>query len=288
MNKMAIAFITLITTVIPVKAQEIQSTRIAEDVVVIHGGGGNITAVRTDSGIVVIDSFVSPKAAGEARRLIIESFPGIPIKLLINTHHHADHVRGNQHFRDGLIIGHVNLEKHMMDGYDANKEAKTYPEEFVPTPPSLRITSDTILTLGGKTFKILYSGTGHTDSDLIILSPEDNSLIMGDLLFRRKCYIMSDESDVGNWITILNNMIERSDEYKWVIPGHGAVVANVDALAEQRDYLNRLWDAVTDAHHRGLTLDQAKEEIKLERYKAYIDYDRIGLDIEACWHQLER
>lgn len=324
-NKVIIVFLILIIPVISVQAKDIQATQITKDLLIIHGGGGNITAIRTDSGIVVIDSFVSPQAAEEARNFIVKYFPELPIKYLINTHHHSDHVRGNQYFRDALTIGHTNLKKHMMDDYDqlvgkygnyndkimelkdrleklkdetgleANnlkkelvfwKEAKVFMEEFVPTPPCCLISSDTILSFGGKTLEILYYGTAHTNNDLVILIPEDQLLIMGDLLFYRKCYIMNYASDVKNWITILNKMIKRSDEYKYVIPGHGAVVVNVEALVAQRDYLNVLINTVTDAYHRGLTLDQAKKEIKLENYKEYIDYDRIGLDIEACWHQL--
>jgi cyclase len=329
-NKVIIVFLMFITTGTSVQAQDIQAKQITKDVIVIHGGGGNITAVRTDSGIVVIDSFVSPHLAKEARNFIMKYFPDIPIKYLINTHHHSDHIRGNQYFRDAVIIGHVNLEKHMMDDYDqlvgkySNynekivdlknrieeleelkdkkgeeadtlkidllfwEEAKTFLGEFVPTPPCLHITSDAILTFGGKTFEILYNGTAHTDNDLVILILEDQLLIMGDLLFYRKCYIMSSASDVKNWITILDEMLKRSDEYKNVIPGHGAVVVDVEALVAQRDYLNTLLGTVSDAHHRGLTLDQTKKEITLGNYKEYIDYDKIGLDIEACWHQLER
>jgi cyclase len=329
-NSVIIVFLMSITTVISVQAQDIQATQITKDVIVIHGGGGNITAVRTDSGIVVIDSFVSPHLAKEARDLIMSYFPDIPIKYLINTHHHSDHIRGNQCFRDAVIIGHANLKKHMMDDYDqlvgkysnynekimdlknrieelekledetgeeANKlkedltfweGAQTFLEEFIPTPPCLHLTSDAILTFGGKTFEILYNGTAHTDNDLVILIPEDQLLVMGDLLFYRKCYIMSSASDVKNWITILDKILKRSDEYKNVIPGHGAVVVDVEGLVAQRDYLTTLLNAVSNAHHRGLTLDQTKREITLGNYNEYIDYDKIGLDIEACWHQLER
>ncbi len=326
-KELIIVFLMLITTAISLKAQDVQATHITKDVMVIHECGGNITVVRTDSGIVVIDSFVSPQAAKEARNIIVKYYPDIPIKFLINTHHHSDHVRGNQYFRDALIIGHENLKKHMLEDYDqlvgkySNynekitelkkcihevtdetgeeaqrlkedllfwEEAKTFLEAFIPTPPSLHITSDVILTLGGKTFEIIYCGTAHTDNDLVILVHEDHLLIMGDLLFYRKCYIMSSASDVKNWMTMLSNMIKRSDEYEYVIPGHGAVVVNADALVEQRNYLKILWNSVSEAHQRGLTLDQIKKDITLGNYKKYIDYDKIRLDIEACWYQLER
>jgi cyclase len=311
---------------------------VTDDLIVLHAGeidnmvvvrevGGNMTAIRTDSGVVVTDSFVSPQAGREARYLIEAHFPNVPIKYLINTHHHSDHIRGNQYFRDAVIVAHVNLEKHLLDDYDRLiekygnynekivelkerikevqdgtteqgkklkedlaywEDVKAFLEQYIPTPPSFQITSNAILKLGDTTFEILYFGTAHTNNDLVVLDRDDKLLIMGDLLFYRKCYIMNPKSDPANWISLLNKLIERSDEYEYVIPGHGGVVLTVDALKEQRDYLKNLCDAVKGARQSDLNLDLAKKEIRLEQYKKYIDYDRIGLDIEACWQQLEK
>lgn len=307
--------------------QEIKTTKFNEDVIVIHGGGGNMTAIRTDDGIIVIDSFASPKEARQARKLIEKQFPYIPIRYLINTHHHSDHIWGNQVFKDSVIIGHTNIRKHLIKDYketltkygnyddkikmlesqldkqknSKSKEAKRLKydltswkwlkellEELVPTPPSVQITSNAYLELGSNTFEILYFGTAHTDSDLVILDKKNKLLIMGDLLFFRKCYIMSAESSTKHWIDIMGKLIARSEEFEYVIPGHGAVCADESALKEQRDYLNDILNAVEDARRRNLTLEQAKKEICLEKYKDWLDYDRIGLDIEACWVQQMR
>ena len=99
-------------------SQDIQVTQISDDVIILHPQqvqnlevvrevGATITAVRTDSGIIVVDSFVSIEAAEMARKLIRKHFPTGPFKYLICTHHHADHVRGNQCFKDACIIGEV-------------------------------------------------------------------------------------------------------------------------------------------------------------------------------------
>ena len=324
-NKAIIMFLFLMTMTTSIKSQDIQATQITQNVIVIHGGGANITSVSTDEGIIVFDSFLSVQAAKQARDLISKHFPDKNIKYLINTHHHADHIRGSQCFSDANIIGHVNLEKHLMVDYNRLKEkyghfdmkikefqnriaeldnrtdakakellehlefwkgAKAFMEEYVPTPPHIQLTGDATLTFGNNTFEILFGGTAHTDNDLVIFNPENRLLIMGDLLFYRKCYIMGPESDVKNWITILNAIIARSDEYKYVIPGHGTEVTDNTALIAQRDYLKKLYTAVQHAYNNGLTLDQALHDIQFENYKEYTDYDRIGLDIEACWQQL--
>jgi len=309
-------------------SESIQSTKISEDVIVISGGGGNITAVRTDEGILIVDSFASPQEAREARTLIEGHFPGSEIKYVINTHHHADHIWGNQVFDDAVIIGHANIEKNLMRDYaETLKEYEEYDDkigaleiklkegkadksgdtektekdiarwkrikavfdELVPTPPDVRIACDSSLKLGAKTFEFLCFGTAHTDNDLVVLDRDDGLLIMGDLLFYRKCYIMGPHSDTKHWIALLNKLIDNSSRYEHVIPSHGpARGVGVSALEEQRDYLQALWDAVVGARQKGLTKDQAINQINLDQYKDWVDYDRIGLDIEACWIQMDR
>ena len=251
---LVLLLILSLPAILAAASPELQVTRVTDQVIVVHGGGGNVTAVRTTSGILVTDSFISPRAGQEARTLIETHFPSLPIKYLVNTHHHFDHIAGNQHFRDAVIIAHVNIVKRM-DAYRArlfeeHEDDRTLSPalaDFVPTDPSILISSDIVIHLGGKTFEILHFGNAHTDNDLVVLDRED----------------------------------------KLLVAGHGAVVVDVSALDRQREYLIDLWNAVTDAHTRGLTLEQAKRAIVLEKYKDNIKYDKIGLDIEACWDQME-
>ena len=274
-----ILFILMIPSVL--SGQDIQVTRISNDVIVLHPRiiddinvirkvGGNMTAIRTDSGIVVVDSFISPEAGAQARRQIENHFPNLPIKYLINTHHHADHVRGNDSFSEACVIAHANLTSHST------------------IFPTLKIASDYAFSLGGKIFEIRYFGSAHTDNDLVLLDRADKLLIMGDLLCHRKCRILGSLSNAENWIALLDNLIRQSGDYEYVIPGHGGVVLNGDALVEQRNYLKDLCNAVQNARKIDMTLEEAKNEIRLEKYKSYTMLDQIEDDIEAYWHQIEK
>ncbi len=338
MSTFITSLIIFILLPVTLPGQNIQVTKLSDDVIVLHPSevrnlevirevGGTMVAVRTEDGLVVFDSFTSLEMGMEAQDLIETAFPNEPIRYLMNSHHHADHVRGNQCCRDVCIIGHRNVERYMMEDhgrlmkkyghYDGKidtlskllsnkkfssddnvkkveedlafwKEAKDFLESYVPTPPSFQITSDTILKFGGKTFEILFFGTAHTDNDIVVLDREDRLLIMGDLLCYRKCYVMDPSSDAENWITLLDHLLDRRDEYDHVIPGHGGAVENIEALIEQRDYLKNIYEAVVTSRENKLTLDQAKETMHLEQYKNYMMYDRIGLDIEAYWQQVDK
>jgi glyoxylase-like metal-dependent hydrolase (beta-lactamase superfamily II) len=326
-RKITACLVLLSLSAMPIRAQDIQVDTIADDVIVVHEGLVKLTAVRTDVGIVVIDTFFELESAQKARHLILEAFPGLPITYVINTHHHADHVRGNQYFKEAAIIAHVEVERYMQEDYERlknkyghyreklselkgqleNREdqndqdsqklkedielwegARAFLEEYELTLPSIQITSSAVLRFGNKTFDILYDGTAHTTNDMVVLDREDSVLVMGDLLFYRKSYIMNRGSDILNWIEILDGLIARQDEYTTVISGHGGVVQDVEALVEQRDYLKNIYGYVTNARQKGLSLAQAQEELAFDQYKDYIDYDRIGSDVEACWYQLEQ
>lgn len=319
--------IVLLFTV-AISAQEISAKKISDDVLVVSGAGGNITAVKTSDGLLVVDTFISPATAKEAKRLIEQNFPGQPVRYVINTHYHWDHTFGNQVFSNALIIAHINnsdrvrkdyaeraaeiassgdrikeLEAHLSQhaGRDTEEAKKTAEElerlkrtrenygDFVLTPAPMSLDGGARLEHGGKTFRISHFGPGHTDGDVVILVVEDRVLIMGDLLFNHLFpYIdVNGGADIKNWIATMQKLIAKSDKYEKVISGHGEV-GTVQALEDMKSQLKDLWAAVADARKRGLTLEQAKEQIKFEQYKEYGRFDALPGNIEACWKIMDK
>lgn len=317
--------IALILSFVPATAQEITEHRLSDEVIVMEGRGGNMTVVETEAGLVVLDTFMTPASARKARKKI-EAFSNKPIRYVINTHHHADHCFGNQVYSDAVIIGFKNFVERVQTRYgkDIIKAIKNQISEleskldaaeagsedakkiegllessrqelddfgdFVLTPPDLSLEGGATILLGGKTIKILHFGRGHTDTDLVIFVPEEGLLVMGDLLWNRRIsYIDAVESDPLNWMRTLGELIKNCSSAKHVVPGHSHV-SGIELLSTQRTYLENLWNAVKTARETGLTLEQAKQEIKLEQYKDYMYYDRgaLQLSIENCWKIMER
>jgi len=271
-------FIAVIS--VSIFGQDINVTQISEDVIVLYPEkyrnineirkvGGNVTAVKTDSGMVVFDSFISTKAAEIGKDLIHQYFPGIPIKYLIITHHHADHLAGSSIFKNAFTIAYKNLIKH------------------TDVQINLFLASDTLLDIGGKSFEFLYFGNAHTNSDIVILNKTDKLLVMGDLLCYEKCYVLGQESDVQIWINLLDILLKRKSEYQFVIPGHGSIVEDYTSLIEQHDYLLDLYDVVRNAKDKNWSIDEILHSKQLEKYKNYMLFDKIDLDLKVCWEQID-
>jgi cyclase len=317
-------FILLSSAIQLLNAQEITAQRLSKDVMIIQGGGGNMTVVTTDDGIVVMDTFISPAAAGKARK-IIEKVTDRPIRYVINTHFHADHSYGNQVFSDAVIIGFHDYAKRAIARYGKDRLAslsetirslesqleaadpgsdgahrlkerlsevqklKNDSKFFLLTKPDIELKGNATIYLGGKNFEILHFGRAHTDSDLVIFVPEAKLLVTGDLCWNRYiCYIDPAESDPLNWIAALDNLLGLQAEVHYVVPGHG-YPGSIELLKTQREFLDMLWQEVKAVRIHGFSLEQAKQKITMRTYKDYEHYESsLPFIIESCWRIQER
>ena len=328
MRLFTLLFAVISLAALPQQQLEIKAEPLSDSVLVVTGGGGNVTAVVGREGVVVIDTFTSPAAARLALEKITE-FSHKTVRYVINTHYHADHTFGNQIFADAAIISHPDCAKRVAESYaeraeqyaaapervrqleaefrdaiesDSQKAAKIKEEldrqrelaalykGMVLTPAPITSDGGMTLDLGDKKLQLLHFGPGHTDGDLVVFVPEDNLLVTGDLIFHHSIpYIdVGAGADVQGWIGVLSKLYEMCDANTRVVVGHGEV-GDRQALADQSDYLGDLWKAVSDARSAGKTLDQTKEELKLEKYSHYERYQRaLASNIEACWQLIEK
>lgn len=331
MKKTFVLVVVLILASIPVSAQEFAQQKLSDNVLVITAKFPwwevNISAVKTDEGVVVIDTLYHPDAATSAEG-IIKQFSDKPVKYVINTHFHPDHTFGNGVFENTTIIGHMDCAETLVTnipgfvkGYKGAIQAmesqlpaleEKSPEQagilkkrldwskmmvalveeegFTPTPPNFAIEKGATLKVGGKTFKILNWGPYHTNTDLIVHVPEERLVALGDLYHRNNLPYVNTTliGDPQKLIAVYDKLIALGCEVDHYVPGHGPV-ATVDFLKEHRSYLQDLVNAVKDAKEGGLALEQAKAEITLEKYKHFGNFQRIhAANIENCWNALEK
>src|SRR6266404_902358 len=211
--------------------------------------GANAGFVIGDDGVAVIDTFDNDPSArallGEIRVLT-----KLPIKFVINTHYHLDHVAGNAVFaKEGaVIIAHRNVpswihtENLKFFGKEITPEQKTQVENLAT--PNMLFDSSTELRLGSAALRVEFF-PGHTGGDSIVVVQQDKSAVVfcGDLFWRQTLPNLIDASTLP-WMETLSTFAKFSAESPIVfIPGHGDPGAMADVVAF-RGYLSDLRDWV--------------------------------------------
>ncbi|MEO5697569.1 MAG: MBL fold metallo-hydrolase [Burkholderiaceae bacterium] len=246
-------------------ASHVQAVQVADNVWFAQGEAAlgsaanrnfisNAAFVVTDDGVVVIDSLGSPTLAAELMDEI-KRVTSQPIRYVIVTHYHADHIYGLQAFKDaGATIIANSAGREYLVSQTAQLRLQASREELFPwIDENTRLVpadrwldaGDTTLTVGSEEFRIRHVGPAHTPEDLVVFLPKRGVLFAGDLVFRGRIPFVG-QADSQQWIKSLGNLIEFQP--KLMIPGHGA--ASHEPLADlemTRDYLVYLRKTMAEA-----------------------------------------
>jgi glyoxylase-like metal-dependent hydrolase (beta-lactamase superfamily II) len=203
--------------------------------------------VVTGDGVVVIDALGSPKLADELIAEIGRITPQ-PIRYLIVTHYHADHIYGLQAFKavGASIVAHAAGREYL--GSDtARLRLEASRRDLLPwVDDKTQLVGadrwldqrDTTLRVGGFEFQIRHAGPAHTAEDLVVFVPRSGVLFAGDLVFQGRIPFVG-QADSEQWIASLTRLLDF--KARVVVPGHGPASTDPAAdLALTRDYLLHL------------------------------------------------
>ncbi len=211
----------------------------------------NAAFVVTTEGVVVIDALGSPVLAAEMLAEIRRITPQ-PVRHVIVTHYHADHIYGLQVFRDAgaSVWAHAAARAYLQSDTAAQRlqASRTDLAPWVDAATRL-VAADhwltapqTTITLGGMDFRIVHVGPAHTPEDLVVFVPQRGLLFSGDLFFRGRIPFVG-QADSRAWIESLQGLMALGATL--VLPGHGPVSRDPAAdLALTRDYLLHLRQAM--------------------------------------------
>ena len=244
--------------------------------------GCNPSFVTTSDGVVVIDTPQLPTKAVEMRA---EAETHGPIRYLINTEHHIDHIFGNYFFKGaGTVVHHQGVYDNFMvptpelNPYNYAKEAlptddpegeAIFPDEETyfedPNKASIVFTGDIRLEVGDHTFDLLHT-PGHTPGQVAVFVPEERVVFTGDTIFS-ECQTWLMTSDVAQWLEALERIKELDFDY--LVPGHGPVTdkAYIDT---QRFNLMEWETAVAAAVAEGWSREETIERVHF-RDKCSVD-----------------
>jgi len=236
---------------------EIQTQKLADTVYMMTGAGGNIgLSVGEDAVFVIDDQFapLTPKIQAAIAAITKE-----PVKFLLNTHWHFDHVGGNENLgkAGALIFAHESVRKRMsVEGFIEFLGMKTQPEPKVALPV-VTFSRDMTFHINGDEVFAHHVARAHTDGDAIVQFRKSNVIHMGDTFFN-KLYPFIDTSSGGtvNGVLAAADLVLRlADDNTKIIPGHGPLGTAAD-LQAYRDMLAAVSGRVRQLIRQGKTLEE--------------------------------
>jgi glyoxylase-like metal-dependent hydrolase (beta-lactamase superfamily II) len=240
--------------------------------------GGTIGWLATDEALVVVDT-QSPESAPNCWTGLQERTDR-SLDMVINTHHHGDHVGGNGVFAQytDRLVAHANVPDLMRAAAGDEEDPGT-----VPTETFEETWSESV---GSERLTLRHYGPAHTGGDAVVFFENANVVHVGDLVFNR-AYPFIDVgggADSKNWIDILETLHGELGDDTIVIHGHGnpeyGVSGRRDDLLVMRDFLAALNEYVTTQRQAGASLEEMKQIEVLEGFEAF-NFD-WGLSLANC------
>ena len=202
-------FVFLVGSTGALSQNRLNISEVKEGLHFITGPGGNIGVRLTSEGVILIDDKF-PQDFQEIRSLVAE-VTDLPVRYVINTHHHGDHSGSNAGFLQiAEVITHKNARENMVRG---NQDGL----------PRLIYSDETSVFLGGVEVRVFYMGRGHTNGDSVVYFPDLKTVHGGDLPHGIAPVI--DYANGGSsrgWVGTVNNIL--SLDFDTAIPGHGDIM----------------------------------------------------------------
>lgn len=256
-----------------------------------QGDIANIGFVVGKDAVAVIDSG-GTKQVGERLREAILKVTALPIRYVINTHIHPDHVFGNAAFVQDKpeFIGHAKLgdamelrrDIYIKNNTDVLGAAFAGSELIKPTKP----VSDTLeIDLGGRKLQLKAWPTAHTNTDLTVLDTATSTLWTGDLLFVERTPAM--DGDTRQWLKLIAQL--KVLPAKLVVPGHGAVTSQWQAAFDkEQHYFEVILADIRTGIAKGVVMEKTMDNAAASEKDNWVLFNSVNRrNINLLYPQLE-
>ena len=223
---------------------EIKATRVAGNVYMLEGSGGNIGVSVGDDGILIVDDQFAPLA--EKIRAALKGIADKKLHFILNTHWHQDHTDGNRVFGpEATVIAHDNVRKRLSTEQKSQVFNRTTPPAPKEALPVITFNQSLTVHFNGEEIRVIHYPQGHTDGDSVIFFSASNVVHLGDDFFAGRFPFVDLESggSVEGLIRNIGEIIGKIPEGAKLIPGHGPI-STIDDLKSYHRMLQQTTDVI--------------------------------------------
>lgn len=270
-------FLSLLLACLPLAVQaqtdfskvEIKATKVAGNVYMLEGAGGNIGVSVGPDGILIVDDQFAPLA--DKIRASLKTLGEGKLKFILNTHWHGDHTGGNVSFGpEAPIIAHDNVRKRLSSEQRIEFFKSTVPASPKEALPVITFDKSLSVHFNGEEIRAIHYPHGHTDGDSVIFFTSSNVVHLGDDFFAGR-FPFVDVDNGGNVVGLAKNIgeiIPRIPAGAKLIPGHGPL-STIDDLKAYHHMLLETTDVVRKKVAAGKSLEQIKSEGLPDEWKSW-------------------
>ena len=222
-------------------------------------GGGNVAASIGDDGILLVDDMFA--AMGPKVLAALKTISDKPVKMVLNTHFHGDHIQGNKNFqKSSVIVAQENVRKRLL----ANNKDTAPTLEMLP---AITFTDRLAVNFNGEEVQMIHYPNGHTDGDSVIYFTKSKVLHLGDMFFFEMFPAVYTEGggNIRQLVVNLDKVIADIPADAKVVPGHG----NLATMQDLKNYVAMLKETIGIVDTKikeGKTLEQMTNEKVLAKY----------------------
>jgi len=247
-------------------------------------GLNNTGFIKALDGLILIDTCFT-EARTKAYLEAVRRVSSLPMKTLINTHHHGDHTHGNYLVSEAAIIGHELCRQTVIEtGLQALHPL--FPNvdwgDLELAPPFVTFNDRMDLYSGDMKIELIFMGPAHTTNDIVAWLPDRKLLFAGDLLFNQGTPFVAMGSVSGS-LQALKRLRDLGAET--IVPGHGSV-CGPEVMDDVEAYLTFIQETARQAFEAGLSPLEASRQADLGRFGEWHDSERIAGNLHRAYSEL--
>jgi len=248
-------------------------TRIAGDLYRFRNAGHFSVFLVTPAGIIATDP-INTEAARWLKQELARRF-NQPVKYLIYSHDHSDHISGGEVFADTAVVtAHENAKE------------KIIGEKRPTAVPQIAFSDRMTIELGGKQVELIYVGRNHSDNSTVVRFPAERVLFAVDFVSVDSLSFRDfPDAYIDDWIESLNR-VEALD-FDILAPGHGPL-GRKEHVRTHRIYIEELRAEILKYIRQGKSLDEIKQLVKMEKYGNWRNYkEYLSLNIDGMYRHIQ-